>query len=87
MLQVHRYSLKIKPVFYAGGIKTLLYEMRDLLDLEVKTISGNALGNNVTKPDYNTSEIIKSINDPIFNEGGLAVLKGSLALVFQNLVS
>ena len=38
------------------------------------TISGNALGNNVTKPDYNTSEIIKSINDPIFNEGGLAVL-------------
>jgi len=69
----------MEDFFYAGGIKTLLYEMRNLLNLEVKTISGNTLGNNVTKPDFNTFEIIKSINDPIFNEGGLAVLKGSLA--------
>tara|TARA_Y100000590_G_scaffold452771_1_gene596528 strand:+ start:27956 stop:29698 length:1743 start_codon:yes stop_codon:yes gene_type:complete len=69
----------MEDFFYAGGINTVLYELRDYLDLNCKTINGNMLGDNITKPDYDTSIIVKSIEKPIFPEGGLAVLKGSLS--------
>jgi len=63
----------------AGGVPALMKELEPLLHLDVMTVTGRTLKENlkgVKVLDYN---IIRPLSRPVRSEGSIAVLKGSLA--------
>ncbi len=63
----------------AGGVKVLMKKLSKLLNLSTKTVLGVTLGEYLKGIEYDDYQIIRTIEDPISSEGGIAVLKGSLA--------
>jgi len=64
----------------AGGMATLLRELKPLLRLEAMTVTGRTLGEEIERAgDGFAQDVIRSFNDPIYPQGGLAVLHGNLA--------
>lgn len=64
----------------AGGMATLLRELKPLLRLEAMTVAGRTLGEEIERSgDGFAQDVIRSFNDPIYPQGGLAVLHGNLA--------
>ena len=64
----------------AGGMPTLLRTLKPLLNLEVLTVSGKTLGEVIDNygPSY-SQDVVKPLHDPIYPQGGIAVLRGNLA--------
>ncbi|RXJ02046.1 dihydroxy-acid dehydratase [Anaerobacillus alkaliphilus] len=75
----------------AGGMPALMQELRSLLHLDVLTVNGKTIGENIEGHDVLDREIIYTLEKPIDKEGGIAVLKGNLvedgALIKQSAVS
>ena len=65
---------------HAGGMATLLRELKPLLRLEAMTVTGRTLGEEIeaSGPGF-AQDVIRSRSNPIHPEGGIAVLKGNLA--------
>lgn len=64
----------------AGGISGILYELRELLNTEVMTATGELLSKEFKNLKETTrKEIIKSIKEPFNKESGVAVLQGNIA--------
>lgn len=65
----------------AGGVAAVMKELakKDLLDLGVMTVTGNALGETVNAAVNRDPAIIRPIDQPYSQNGGIAVLKGNLA--------
>ncbi len=63
----------------AGGIPAVLQEIRDLLDLQVLTVIGKSLGENIAGAQNLNRDVIFSRQTPLRQEGGIAILRGSLA--------
>ncbi len=64
----------------AGGMRTLLRELRPLLHLDVMTISGRTLGQELdAAPAAFGQDVIRPLARPIYAQGGIAVLRGNLA--------
>jgi dihydroxy-acid dehydratase len=63
----------------AGGVPAVLIELLDLLDLNVLTVTGKTLGANLTGVKNLNPEVILSRGRPLRKEGGIAILRGSLA--------
>ncbi len=64
---------------YAGGLSALLKELSPLLDTSTLTVTGRTLGENVSSAQVHNRGLIRSIDQPLDPEGGLAVLYGSMA--------
>ncbi len=65
---------------HAGGVPRLLRELRPLLHLDCLTISGATLGEQIDRsPAPFAQTVIRPLSDPIYEQGGLAVLFGNLA--------
>ena len=64
----------------AGGMATLLRELKPLLHLDALTVTGRTLGEEIELggPGYQ-QDVVRSFSDPIYPQGGLAVLRGNLA--------
>tara|TARA_B110000027_G_scaffold67908_1_gene72614 strand:+ start:294 stop:2027 length:1734 start_codon:yes stop_codon:yes gene_type:complete len=69
----------MEDFFYAGGILALMYELSSKLNLNEKTVSGKTLGELIKGNKTINDDVIRNINNPIYKEGSLAVLKGNLA--------
>jgi len=63
----------------AGGVKVLMKKLSTLLDLSTLHVLGETLEQYLTKVELIEYQIIRELNDPISPEGGIAVLKGTLA--------
>ena len=65
----------------AGGVWAVMKELtkKDLLDTSVMTVTGKTLGENLAGVVNRDPEIIRPIENPYSNNGGIAVLKGNLA--------
>jgi dihydroxy-acid dehydratase len=65
----------------AGGVQGVMKRLaeRDLLDLDVMTVTGQTLGQNLAQAKIREQEIICPFDRPIHAEGGIAILKGNLA--------
>jgi dihydroxy-acid dehydratase len=63
----------------AGGLPALMQEIRSLLQLDVPTVTGKTLGENIAGATVTNRELIRPLSDPLFPEGSLAILRGSLA--------
>ncbi len=65
---------------HAGGMPALLRELRPLLKLDALTVTGKTLGENLAvAPAAFPQTVIRSVNNPIYPQGGIAVLRGNLA--------
>ena len=104
--RVHRvspYLLNIRPsgkwpaefFFYAGGTPAIMEEVKSLLNLDVLTVTGKTLGENLEdlrkggfyetcqeylkKRGVSKEEVIRPFTNPISRSGAIAILKGNLA--------
>lgn len=64
----------------AGGMATLLHELRPLLHLDALTVTGRTLGEELDAagPRFR-QHVVRTMDRPIFPQGGIAVLHGNLA--------
>jgi dihydroxy-acid dehydratase len=64
----------------AGGLTTVMRRMRHLLHLDALTVTGRTLGEELDSapPDFQ-QQVVRPIDDPVYPEGGIAVLTGNLA--------
>ena len=104
--EIHRkipYILNIRPsgfypgeyFYYAGGVPAIMEEIKEFLHLDVMTVTGKTLGENLEELKNNgyyekcwkelekrrlkKEDIIKSTANPIQKQGAIAILKGNLA--------
>jgi dihydroxy-acid dehydratase len=64
---------------YAGGLPVVMREIADLLDLNVRTVSGRRLREIVAEAGPVDGEVIRPRDRPLTANGGIAVLRGNLA--------
>jgi dihydroxy-acid dehydratase len=69
----------MEDFYYAGGLRALLTRIPDLLDTQCGTVTGKSLGENIKGATINNEDVILPRNRPLKTEGGVVVLKGSLA--------
>jgi len=63
----------------AGGIPAVMKELKTLLNLKVKTVSGKALAEVIAESRNNNQEVIRPVAKAHSATGGLATLFGNLA--------
>ncbi|MEM4653633.1 MAG: dihydroxy-acid dehydratase, partial [Candidatus Nezhaarchaeales archaeon] len=63
----------------AGGVMALMSEIKDHLHLDALTVTGKTIGELIENVYVRDRNVIRSISNPVMTEGGLAVLKGTLA--------
>ena len=65
----------------AGGVHAVMKELtrKGLLDTSVMTVTGKTLGENLEGVVNRNPDVIRPIENPYSADGGIAVLKGSLA--------
>ena len=63
----------------AGGMPALLWELRDLLHLEARDVTGATLEQRVREPAFVDRRYIRARAEPVSPVGGLVALFGSLA--------
>ena len=64
----------------AGGMATLLRELKPLLHLDAMTVTGHTLGELIeaSGPGFK-QDVVRTASNPIYPQGGIAVLEGNLA--------
>lgn len=104
--RIHRgahYLLNIRPAgkwpaqyfYYAGGVPTIMEEIKDSLHLDVMTVTGKTLGENLeelkkngfydkcdkylAKVGLRREDVIRPFDRPFGTDGSIAILKGNLA--------
>jgi dihydroxy-acid dehydratase len=69
----------MEDFFYAGGLRALMNKIQERLNLDALTVSGYTLGEDIEGAEVFNPDVIRSLKDPVYHEGSLAVLKGNLA--------
>ena len=66
----------------AGGVYAVMNELnkKGLLNTDIMTVTGKTVGENIKNCVNKDTNIIRPIDDPYSTTGGIAVLKGNLAL-------
>ncbi len=65
----------------AGGIPAVMKELtkKDLIALDLMTVTGQTVGENVKDATIKRPDVIKTCQEPYRTDGGIAVLRGNLA--------
>jgi dihydroxy-acid dehydratase len=64
----------------AGGMATLLRELKPLLRLDALTVTGRTLGEEIARSGKPfKQDVVRTFDNPIYPQGGIAVLRGNLA--------
>ena len=70
----------MEDLFKSGGLPRILNELKDFLYLDAITVTGETVQEIIDKNKYNwKQEVIRKVENPIFDKGSIAVLKGNLA--------
>ncbi|MDA9564961.1 dihydroxy-acid dehydratase [Alphaproteobacteria bacterium] len=70
----------MEDLFKSGGLPRILNELKDYLYLDAITVTGETIKEIINKNKYNwKQEVIRKVENPIFDKGSIAVLKGNLA--------
>jgi dihydroxy-acid dehydratase len=69
----------MEDFYYAGGLRALHNELRDLLHPDCKTVNGKTLEENLQGAQIHDDDVIRRRANPIKGSGGIVVLKGNLA--------
>ena len=65
----------------AGGVYAVMNELskKNLLNLDCMTVTGKTVGENIKNRINKNPEVIRTIDNPYSQTGGIAILKGNLA--------
>src|SRR5215472_1315221 len=69
----------MEDFFYAGGLRALMFELADHLDLGCRTVTGRTLGETLQGAQVHLRQVIRPFGDPVSTAGATAVLTGNLA--------
>jgi dihydroxy-acid dehydratase len=71
----------VQDLYAAGGVQAVMKELskKNLLHLDLITVTGKTVGENIEKAEVKDREVIRSIDNPYSTSGGIAVLRGNLA--------
>jgi dihydroxy-acid dehydratase len=69
----------MEDFYYAGGLRALMAEIKDLLHLDCLTVNGRSLADNLKHAERINPEVIRDREHPLQSTGGTAILYGSLA--------
>ncbi len=69
----------MEDFFYAGGLRALLNQLRDLLDLSAKTVNGKTLGENIEGAKVWNADVILPRDKSLKASGGIVMIRGNLA--------
>jgi dihydroxy-acid dehydratase len=69
----------MEDFYYAGGLRALLSELKDLLNLQARTVTGKTLGENLLGARIFNEDVIRKRSNPLKASGGLVVVHGNLA--------
>jgi len=69
----------MEDLHHAGGLPTLLRELKPLLHLDALTITGRTLGEEIDATRAFAQDVVRPFSNPLFPQGGIAVLRGNLA--------
>lgn len=72
----------VQDLYAAGGIAAVMNELskKNLLKLDTMTVTGKTQGENIKDHPVKDYTVIRPIDDPYSQTGGIAVLKGNLAV-------
>ncbi|PKM76236.1 MAG: dihydroxy-acid dehydratase [Firmicutes bacterium HGW-Firmicutes-15] len=72
----------MEDLYRAGGVQALFNELnkKDLVDRGVMTVTGLTLGENIANAPVQDYSVIRPLDNPYNQSGGLAILFGNLAL-------
>jgi dihydroxy-acid dehydratase len=69
----------MEDFYYAGGLRGLLSRLTDLLHTDRITVSGQTFGETLAGARVHNDEVIRTRDNALADEGGIAVLRGNLA--------
>ncbi len=69
----------MEDFFYAGGLPSVMRELRPLIHGEALTVTGRTMAEELQGVEVRNREVIRSLDAPLNPEGGTAILYGSLA--------
>ena len=69
----------MEDFFYAGGLRALLAELKDLLKLDARTVNGRTFGENLAGAKIWNEDVIRPRAKPLKAGGGLVIVRGNLA--------
>jgi dihydroxy-acid dehydratase len=69
----------MEDFYYAGGLRALMAQLAPRLKLAAPTVNGRTLGENIEGAQVYNDDVIRSLDNPVKQAGGTAVLRGSLA--------
>lgn len=69
----------MEDFYYAGGLLGLMSQMTEHLDLTQKNVAGETWAESLEGAKVFNADVIRPLDNPIYKEGALAVLRGNLA--------
>ena len=72
-------SYHIEDLDRAGGVPAVMQELKEVLNLESQTVSGQTLGESISTAQNIDQEVIHTSSAPYSATGGLTILFGNLA--------
>ncbi|MGY9057408.1 MAG: L-arabinonate dehydratase [Alphaproteobacteria bacterium] len=69
----------MEDFYYSGGLRAMLGQIGDMLNLDAMTANGKTLGQNIEGAKIYNEEVIRVRSNPLSESGGTAVLRGNLA--------
>jgi dihydroxy-acid dehydratase len=69
----------MEDLYKAGGLTTILREIKHQLNLKALTVTGKSLGQNIAAaPPAWDQQVVRKFKNPVFAGGSIAVLRGNL---------
>ncbi len=75
----HQRKYHIEDLDQAGGISAVMNEIKGLLKLDLKTVTGKTVGENISGSQILNKDVIHPVANAYAPTGGLAILFGNLA--------
>jgi dihydroxy-acid dehydratase len=69
----------MEDFYYAGGLRALMAQISDLLQLDCRTVNGKTIEENLEGARVMNTDVILERSRPLMESGGTAILYGSLA--------
>ena len=69
----------MEDFYYAGGLLGMMGRLKEKLDLTQINVSGRTWGESLEGAEVYNDDVIRTLDNPIYREGALAVLRGNLA--------
>ncbi|MGE5327948.1 MAG: dihydroxy-acid dehydratase [Deltaproteobacteria bacterium] len=71
----------VQDLYEAGGVQAVMNELakKNLLNLNLMTATGKTVGENIKDAKVINNEVIRNIEAPYSETGGIAILRGNLA--------